>query len=74
MMRGDAPSLFVYPPDELSDEAIYAISEYLHEICRSFEDYYHVRIRRYSEAREWEERERVYESYHHEMRDDEDPF
>lgn len=74
MIRGDAPSLFVYPLDELSDEAIYAISEYLHEICRSFEDYYHVRIHRYSEAREREERNRVYESYHPETRDNEDPF
>lgn len=74
MIRGDVPALFVYPPDELSDEAIYAISEFLHEICRSFEDYYYARINRHADQREQEERERVYTSYHCELKEGEEPF
>lgn len=74
MTRGDALPLFVNPPDELSDEAIYAISEYLNEICRSFENRYYAHIHRYLEARQREERERVCESHPREARDEEEPF
>ena len=74
MTKGDAPPLLVNPPYELSDEAIYAISEYLNEVCRSFENRYYAHIHRYLEARQLEERERVYESYPREARDEEKPF
>jgi hypothetical protein len=37
MISGDSPVLFMYQPENLSDESIQAIGEFLHEICRSFE-------------------------------------
>lgn len=73
MITGDTSPLVVTPP-ELSDEAIYAISEYLNEICRSFENHYYAHIRRYCAEREREERERVYESWRGKARDVEEPF
>lgn len=65
--------LFVDPPDEFSDEAIYAISEYLNEISRSFENRYYAQIHRHLNMRRLEELERT-ENHPHEMGDEEDPF
>ena len=74
MKSGDSPVLFVYPPDELSDESVHAISEFLHEICRSFEQHYHRRINRFADAQEREARERIYTTSHCETEDGEQPF
>ena len=60
MNSSDSPVLLVYPPDELSDESIYAISEFLHEICRSFEQHYQRRLNRFADEQEQDARERVY--------------
>lgn len=62
MNSGDSPVLLVYPPDELSDESIYAISEFLHEICRSFEQHYQRRLNRFAEEQERDARDRIYAS------------
>ena len=74
MKKGDAPVMFVYPPDDLSDESIYAMSEFLHEICRAFEQHYCKRITRHSELLERDARERVYTGYPAKTRDEDDPF
>ena len=62
MNSGDSPVLLVYPPDELSDESIHAISEFLHEICRSIEQHYQRRLNRFADEQERDARERVYAS------------
>ena len=46
MKSGDSPVLFVFPPEELSDESVHAISEFLYEICRSFELHYATQLSR----------------------------
>jgi len=74
MKSGDSPVLFVYPPDELSDESVHAISEFLHEICRSFEQHYHRRINRFADAQEREARERIYTSNNCEAEDGDNSF
>ena len=74
MKSGDSPVLIVYPPDELSDESIHAISEYLHEICRSFEQHYHGRINRFADAQERGARERIYTGNQCEIKDRDQPF
>jgi hypothetical protein len=74
MKSGDSPVLFVYPPDELSDESVHAISEFLHEICRSFEQHYHRRINRYADTQEREARERIYTGNQCEIKDGDLPF
>jgi hypothetical protein len=48
--------MILYPPDDLSDEAIYAMSEFLHEMCRAFEQHYHKRITRHINVLESEVR------------------
>ena len=40
MKNGDSPVLFVYPPEELSDESVHAIADFLYAICQSFEQMY----------------------------------
>jgi hypothetical protein len=74
MKSGDSPVLLVYPPDDLSDESIHAISEFLHEICRSFEQHYHRRINQFADAQEREARERIYTSNHREAEDGDNSF
>lgn len=74
MKKGDSPVMIVYPPDDLSDEAIYAMSEFLHEICRAFEQHYHRRITRHVNVLERDARERVYTGHPNETRDGEEPF
>ena len=74
MKKGDAPVIFVYPPDELSDEGVYAISEFLHEMCRAFEQHYHRRIIRHINVLERDALERVYTGHPNVTRDEEEPF
>jgi hypothetical protein len=74
MKNGDSPVLLVYPPDDLSDESIHAISELLHEICRSFEQHYHRRINRFADAKEREARERIYTGKHCDAEDGDNSF
>lgn len=40
MKSGDTPVLLVHPPEELSDESVHAISEFLYSICKSFDQQY----------------------------------
>ena len=74
MKKGDSPVMIVYPPDALSDESIYAMSEFLHEICRAFEQHYYRRITRQINILEQGERDRVYTGHPAETRDEEEPF
>jgi hypothetical protein len=74
MKKGDSPVMIVYPPDDLSDESIYAMSEFLHEICRAFEQHYYRRITRHINELERDARDRVYTGQPGEMRDEEEPF
>lgn len=74
MNKGDSPVMIVYPPDDLSDESIYAISEFLHEFCRAFEQQYHRRITRHINVLERDARDRVYTGNPSEPWDEEEPF
>lgn len=74
MKKGDSPAMIVYPPDDLSDEAIYAMSEFLHEMCRAFEQHYHRRITRHINELERDALDRVYTGQPNETRDEEEPF
>jgi hypothetical protein len=38
--NGDTPVLWVYPPEELSDESVHAISEFMYSICQAFDKQY----------------------------------
>lgn len=74
MNKGDSTVMIVYPPEDLSDESIYAISEFLHEFCRAFEQQYHRRISRHINVLECDARDRVYTGHPKETRDEEEPF
>lgn len=74
MKKGDSQVLILYPPDDISDESVYAISEFLHEICRAFEHHYHRRITRHINVLERNARRRVYTGHPGETRDEEEPF
>jgi hypothetical protein len=74
MKKGDSPVMIVYPPDDLSDESIYAMSEFLHEICRAFEQHYHRRIIRHINVLERDARDRVYTGHPNVTWDGEEPF
>ena len=71
MNNGDAPTLIVYPPENLSDESVHAISEFLYEMCRSFEHQYHRQITRHHKARQAEALEMKYTGNNGE---DDEPF
>ena len=74
MKKGDSPVMILYPPDDLSDEAIYVVSEFLHEICRAFEQHYHRRITRHTNVLERDARDRVNIGHPNETRDEIEPF
>lgn len=74
MKKGDSPVMILYPPDDLTDESVYAISEFLHEICRAFEQHYHRRITRHINVLERDARDRVYTGNPDETRDGTEPF
>ena len=74
MKKGDAPVMIVYPPEDLSDESIYAMSEFLHEICRAFEQHYYRRITRHTNVMEHDSLDRQYTGHPGETRDGEEPF
>jgi hypothetical protein len=74
MKKGDAPVMIIYPPDELSEESIYAMSEFLHEICRSFEQHYHIQISRHINKLENDVLNRAYTTYNHVFQEGEEPF
>lgn len=74
MKKGDSPVMIVYPPDDLSDESIYALSEFLQEICRAFERHYYRRITRHINILEQGERDRGYTGHPLETRDEKEPF
>ena len=66
--------MIVYPPDDLSDEAIYAMSEFLYEMCRAFEQHYHRRITGHINELEREALDRVYTGKPNETRDEKERF
>jgi hypothetical protein len=74
MKKGDSTVIFVYPPDELADEAVSAISEFLYEMCRSFEQHYHSQITRHMNVLERDTRQRVYTGHPNKTRDEEESF
>ena len=74
MKKGDSPVMILYPPGDLSDEAVYAMSEFLHEMCRAFEQHYHRRITRHINELERDARDRVYTAQPNGTRDEEEPF
>lgn len=74
MNKGDSPVMIVYPPDDLSDESVYAMSEFLQEICRAFEQHYQRRITRQVKVRERDVQDRVYTGRPTETRDEDEPF
>lgn len=74
MKKGDSPVMIIYPPDELSDESIYAMSEFLHEICRSFEQHYYRQISRHINQLESDVLSRAYTTYNHVFEEGEEPF
>jgi len=69
MNSGDSPVLFVYPPEELSDESVHAISDFLYAICRSFDQMYASALSRSPYTKE----DRI-SKLECEIGDDEDPF
>jgi len=74
MNKGDAPAMILYPPDELSDEAVWAMSEFLHEMCRAFEHNYNTRINRHINVLERDAKDRVYTGSPNVTWDEEEPF
>jgi hypothetical protein len=40
MNYGDSPVLLVYMPEDLSDESVHAISDFLNEISQAFDQMY----------------------------------
>lgn len=74
MKKGDSPVMILYPPDDLSDDASYAMSEFLHEICRAFEQHYYRRITRHINVLERGAQDRVYTGHPKETGDEEEPF
>ena len=52
MTGGDTPVLFVYPPEELSDESVHAIHDFLYAVSESFERQYARQLRRPPYTRE----------------------
>lgn len=74
MKKGDSPVMIVYPSDDLSDESIYAISEFLHEFCWAFQQQYHRLISRHINVLECDARDRMYTGKPSETRDEEESF
>lgn len=52
-MSHDQSVMFLYPP-ELSDEAVAAVGDFLHELVCSFERHYAMQLRRHYDALEQE--------------------
>ena len=52
-MSRHQPVMFLYPP-ELSDEAVAAVGDFLHELVCSFERHYAVQLRRHYDTLEQE--------------------
>jgi len=70
MNNGDSPVMFVYPPEELSDESVHAISDFLHAICQSFERTYAQPL---SQA-PYTQEDRIISTFTCEVGDEDDPF
>lgn len=74
MKKCDSPVMILYPPDDLSDEGIYAVSEFLYEICRAFEQHYCRQITRHINVLEQDAQDRAYTGHRKETRDEKEPF
>lgn len=69
MKSGDSPVLFVYPPEDLSDESVHAISEFLYAICRSFDQQYARQLSLAHDAQEG-----ITSNFHCEVEENDEPF
>jgi hypothetical protein len=69
MKNGDSPVLFVSPPDDLSDESVHAISEFLYAICRSFDQQYARQLSLILDAHEG-----ITSNFNCEIAEDDEPF
>lgn len=69
MNSGDSPVLSVYLPDDLSDESIHAISDFLNTISQSFDQMYRRTLSRPPYIQE----DRI-STFECKIGDDEDPF
>ena len=68
MNNGDTPVLWVYPPENLSDESVHAISDYLYAICSAFDQQYHRQL-----MRRLDEQDDRISNFHCEI-DEDNPF
>lgn len=69
MNNGDKPVLLVYPPENLSDESVHAISDYMYAICSAFEQHYNKQLMQKFDGQE----DRI-SNFHCEIDDENDPF
>ena len=69
MKSGDSPVVSVYLPEDLSDESVHAISDFLNAICQSFDQMYARALSRPPYTKE----DRI-STFVCKIGDDEDPF
>jgi F0F1-type ATP synthase delta subunit len=69
MNGGDSPVLSVYLPEDLTDESVHAISDFLNTISQTFDQMYANALKRPSYSQE----DRI-STFECEIGDDEDPF
>jgi hypothetical protein len=69
MNSGDSPVLLVRLPEDLSDESVHAISDFLNEISQAFDQMYRSALCRPPYTQE----DRI-STFECEIGDDEDPF
>jgi len=69
MNGGDSPVLSVYLPEDLSDESVHAISDFLNTISQSFDQMYANALKRPPYSQE----DRI-SNFKSEIGGDEDPF
>jgi len=69
MNCGDSPVLSVYLPEDLSDESVHAISDFLNEISQAFDQMYRNALSRPPYTQE----DRI-STFECEIEDEDDPF
>jgi len=69
MNYGDSPALLVYMPEDLSDESVHAISDFLNEISQAFDQMYRNALSRPPYTQE----DRI-STFKCEIEDEDDPF
>lgn len=69
MNGGDSPVLSVYLPEDLSDESVHAISDFLNEISQAFDQMY----RRALSQPPYTQEDKI-STFECKIEDDDDPF